>query len=104
MDKVFHKKWILIWHIPFHAHSPELWLNHVDYVKKEMSDQIMEEFFGTKILQIFFPTPKDEMRIEIHEIILSNNGYDKFDIMLQDTKISAQQVLERLKEVLDVEK
>lgn len=97
------KKWILVWHVPFKAKDPVTWASYVEVLKKEFSNDFMEEFFETKILQMFTPTERDDFKIEVHEIVLSHNGYDKFDIMLQDTNLTAQQVLEKLKEAIDVQ-
>lgn len=72
-------------------------------MQKQMGRELFSDFFGTDTLVFFLPIRNGDSQLEVHEIILDEIGYDKYEIIVQNTNLNVRDILDQLKDLLDVE-
>lgn len=74
--------------------------SYMEHVKSLLPRKDFEDFFETEVLVLYIPV-KNETSIEIHEIILNDLGYDKYNMILKDNNLNIKTVLDNIKELID---
>lgn len=98
------KKWIVVVYVAL----GNLPIDHVpDYmskIKESIPEKTFEDFFETEVLVFYVPERKldEESRFEFHEIILDAVGYDKYETIIHNKNMKTSEVLNQLKEMLNV--
>lgn len=103
IDKV-RKKWIVTWYLNVDGCYPDQVSSFVEQAKKHLGQETLENFFETETLVFFVPVREKHTSMEVHEIILDTVGYDKYETIIKNKNLNVQDVLDQLKELLDVEK
>lgn len=96
------KKWIVVIYISVGNIAPEHVADAMEAAKNNMPEETFASFFETDVLPIYIPTRTSDSRIEVHEIILDAVGYDKYETVINNTNLNVRDVLDQLKELLDV--
>lgn len=98
------KKWMLVWKINVDNVVTEHVASVLSNAERAFGKETAEAFFETKVLCMFIPVYGMQTTLEVHEIILDAVGYDKYETVIKNNKLDVQEILDQLKELLDVEK
>lgn len=104
MTQTVRKKWIVVWYLNVDGCSPDYIDTFIQAAKQSLGQETLEKFFETETLTFFVPVREKYTSMEVHEIILDTVGYDKYETIIKNKNLNVQDVLDELKELLDVKK
>lgn len=96
------KKWMVVWKINIDGFPPETVAGVIEELKKTLGQDVLQAFFETEVMAFFVPVRAIPTQLEVHEIILDEVGYDKYETILHNNNLDVREVLDQLKELLDV--